>query len=120
MGTQLRVTLRGEDLGIFDPDDVTMDQAMQLEDKTGLALGDVRVGLGRLSARSLQALVYLQRIRQGKLDAVLHDNFKVGDIGVINVAEEPEAGPADPTPAVEAPAAETTPSEPVATATSAS
>ena len=97
---KFQIELRGKDLGILDLDDLTMDEAMQLEDRTGLALGDVGNGLGRLSARAIQALVWLHQYHNGNLAAVQHDNFKFGEVKIQPIADEDptEAAPAALTP----------------------
>lgn len=88
MAAQLRVSLRGEDLGVFDMDDVSMDQAILFENKTGMALGELGTGLSKMSARSLQALVWLMKIRRGEMTADLYDNFRIGELAVEAVPDE--------------------------------
>jgi hypothetical protein len=89
---KLKLMLKGEDLGVFDPDDVDMEQAMQLQDQTGFTVGDLMPALGKLDARAMQALVWFQRIRLGQTSANKHENFKFGDLKVEDVPDE------DPTP----------------------
>lgn len=97
---KLRITLKGEDLGIFDPDDVDMEQAMQLQDQTGYTVGDLMPALGKLDARAMQALVWFQRIRIGQRDPNRHENFKFKDLNAEDVPDE------DPTEAAEVAALE--------------
>jgi hypothetical protein len=97
---KLHITLKGEDLGIFDPDEVDMEQAMQLQDQTKFTVGDLMPALGKLDARAMQALVYLQRIRQGQHPTTWHENFKFGDLDAKDVPDE------DPTEAAEVAALE--------------
>jgi hypothetical protein len=93
---KLHITLKGEDLGTFDPDDVDMEQAMQLQDQTGYTVGDLMPALGKLDARAMQALVWFQRIRIGQVNPNRHENFKFGDLKAEDVPDE------DPTPAATA------------------
>ena len=88
---QLKVRLGDEDLGTFDDNDLTIDHAMQLEDKTGYALVEFVQNLQRGSARALQALVWLQRLRNGR-PGELHSNFKIGDLKLA-VVEDDAADP---------------------------
>lgn len=97
---KLQITLKGEDLGVFDPDAVTMEQAMQLEDQTGYTVGDLMPALGKLSARAMQALVWFQRIRIGQANPPRHENFTFGDLKAEEVPDE------DPTDAAEVAALE--------------
>lgn len=87
---------RGKDLGVFDPDDVTMEQAMRLEDATGFTLVDLQAAASKLSGRATQALVWFMRIQAGETDAPLHDNFKFKDISSKEVDDEDPTEAADP------------------------
>lgn len=71
---------RGKDLGEFDPDNVTMEQAMLLEDKTGFTLSDVQAAASKLSGRATQALVWFMHMQNGITDWNLHENFKFKEI----------------------------------------
>lgn len=92
--TKFKIELRGKDLGILDIDDLSMEDAMQLEDQTSLALGDVGTGLGRLSARAIQAIVWLRRRQIEGPAAPLHDNFKFGEVKIEQVDEPDPTQPA--------------------------
>lgn len=89
---KMKFTLKGEDLGVFDPNDVDMEQAMQLQDQTGYTVGDLMPALGKLDARAMQALVWFLRIRNGQTNANKHENFKFGDLKAEDIPDE------DPTP----------------------
>lgn len=100
MAIRYRINLRGEDLGIFDPDEVEIEHAMMLEDKTGMSIVDLVNGISRLSARPLQALVWFQKVRGGEPATDLHGiKFKIGELKSEDLSDE---GPADPTSAAEA------------------
>lgn len=92
---KLHIVLKDEDLGEFDPDEVDMEQAMQLQDQTGFTIGELMPALGKLDARAMQALVFLQRICLGQHPATWHAKFKFGDLKVEEVSE------VDPTPAAD-------------------
>jgi hypothetical protein len=93
---RIQITLAKEDLGVLDFDEITMETAMQLEDQTGLSVGELGAGVERLSARSLQALVWLQRFSSGQRDASLHPNFKFGDLKVEVLPDEDPTQPEEP------------------------
>lgn len=92
---KFKIELRGKDLGILDIDELSMEDAMQLEDQTTLALGDVGNGLGRLSARAIQAIVWLRRRQVEGPGALLHDNFKFGEVKIEQVDEPDPTQPAE-------------------------
>lgn len=92
---KFKIELRGKDLGLLDIDELSMEDAMQLEDQTGLALGDVGTGLGRLSARALQAIVWLRQRQLNGPSANLHDNFKFGEVKIEQVDEPDPTRPAE-------------------------
>jgi len=87
--TKFRVTFRGEDVGILDADTVTMDHALQLEDKTGFTLQELVPGVGRGSAKAIRALVWFQLLRAGKPQD-LHQDFTFADFDVDPVTDEPD------------------------------
>lgn len=88
---------KGKDLGEFDPNEITMDDAMLLEDKTGFTVADLGDGASRLSGRATQALVWFMRVRAGEPNAPLHENFKFSDITSITVGDDD--ADAEPSPA---------------------
>lgn len=96
MPNKTKLTLRGEVLGEFDPDDVDMEEAMQLQDQTGFTVGELLPAIGKLDARAMQALVWFVRWRGGDKHANKHENFKFGDLDAVDVPDE------DPTPAATA------------------
>lgn len=84
-----KITLAGVELGVFDDEEIDMNLAMQLEDKTGLTIVELGQQVGRGSARAIQAMVWLTQLQAGK-PADLHQNFKFKDLQVENVEEPAE------------------------------
>lgn len=89
---KFHVKFKGEDLGILDADSVTMDEALQLEDKTGMTFQQLISRFIDGSAKAIQAMVWFQLLRAGKPQE-LYQNFTFGDFDVEPVLEEEEAGP---------------------------
>lgn len=98
MALKFTVKFKGEDLGLFDSDEVTMNQALTLEGETGMTMSEMITALGKNSARGLQAVVWFRYLCLGRPQP-LHNDFKFGDFDVEMVEDAEE--PADPTPAAD-------------------
>jgi hypothetical protein len=93
---KFRVSFKGEDLGVMDSNKVTMNEALQLEDKTGFTLQELVSRLSAGSAKAIQAVVWFQLLRSGK-PVELFQDFTFEDFDVDPVQDEP-----DPTQAADA------------------
>lgn len=98
MAVKFKISFKGEDLGVFDSDEVTMDQAIQLEDQAKMTLMEVINGTNRTSAKAMQAMVWFRYLQLGRPQP-LHTDFKFGDL--VTELVEDEADDADPTPAAD-------------------
>ena len=94
MAVKFRVLFRGDDLGVFDSNAVTMDEAQQLEDKTGLTMNEMLDGVGKTSAKATRALIWFQRLRAGN-PGELYENFTFGDYDIERIDEPDPTRAAD-------------------------
>ena len=83
----MRVKLAGEDLGVFDFQKVTVFDGIQLKAKSGLTIKQFVDGLSEMDAASLQALIWLLRVRRGEVADLHAINFAIGDL---EMEEEPD------------------------------
>lgn len=73
-----KVTLAGEDLGVFDDDELGINDAMTFENNTGMTFNDMLLGLSdRSKAAPLRALVWFMRFKQGTPVDLLSLEFKL-------------------------------------------
>lgn len=95
MAVKFSVKFKGEDLGVFDSDEVTMNQALTLENETGMTIDDMVKSLSKSSANGVQAVVWFRFFCLGRPQPYRQD-FKFSDFDIEPVEEEP-----DPTPAAD-------------------
>lgn len=77
---KFKVVLAGEDLGNFDENQLTLDDAFALEGNTGLTINQMLVGLAPMEAKSLRALVWFMRYKAGAAVDVTSINFLLTDL----------------------------------------
>lgn len=73
VNNKFTVTLAGELLGTFDEDELTLDDAFELESKTGMTFPEMLTGVVKTKAAGMRALVWFMRNKRG-------DNIKIDDI----------------------------------------
>ena len=98
MAVKFSVKFKGEDLGVFDSDEVTMNQALTLENETGMTIDDMVKSLSKSSANGIQAVVWFRYLCLGRPQPYRQD-FKFKDFDV-NPIQDP-GDDADPTPAAD-------------------
>lgn len=96
------VMLGAEDLGTFDENELTLEDAFKLENTTGLTFTEMLQGASAGRAKGLQALVWFLRSKQGNTVDPLSINFKLTDLTTRAVKKGPSV--ASPT---QAPTADT-------------
>lgn len=96
----LRVKLRGEDLGEFDPMKLSLSDGFLIENESGLTTKQFVDGIGELRAIALQTLVWLLMRRQGKTVERRLIDFTLDQLdmdGAGNPTEETSGGDASDT-----------------------
>lgn len=86
----LDVTIAGQPLGVWNIDELSLDECFALKDATGLDPWPIDQGLGRLDAACWRAVVWHLRRKTEPNLRITDVKFKLGDIEADMVREEPE------------------------------
>ena len=74
------VTLAGELLGTFDENELTLTDALTLENTTGLTFPEMMAGISPRQPVPLRALVWFMRYKQGNPPHISTIDFKLVDL----------------------------------------
>jgi hypothetical protein len=88
----MRVTFKGEDLGTFTDRRMSMSELILLKQRTGLTGKEFLEGIGEVDGQSLQALVWLLKLRKHEAVNPKELDFELGDLKLSN-----ETDPTQPT-----------------------
>lgn len=78
--TQYKVDLPGEDLGIFDDESITIQQAFAIKAASGLSIKPFFDGLNNIDPLSAQTLVWFQRLQAGTSVPLQEIDFRMIDL----------------------------------------
>ena len=100
--SELRFTQGGTQYG-FDPDTITVFEAIELKKLTGYTVPAWSEAMGVMDAEAFRALVWFARKRAGDLPPGRYSEFDFPLLEVANSFEvdDDEADPEDPTPAAD-------------------
>lgn len=97
MAVKFQVKFKGDDLGVFDSDEVTMNEALTLENETGMTIDDMVKSLGRSSANGVQAVVWFRFLQLGRVtEHPYRADFKFKEFDVALIGE-PDPDPTEAT-----------------------
>jgi hypothetical protein len=81
------VFLAGEVLGVFDENELTLNDAFTLEANAGQTVNEMLAGLAPLRAQSLRALVWFMKWKRGDPEHISAIDFKLTDLSYEAVVE---------------------------------
>jgi hypothetical protein len=90
------VKLGEEELGTFDENELTLEDAFVLENTTGLTFTELLQDGRDGRAKGLQALVWFMRYKQGTRVDLLSINFKLADLTTRAVKKAPSVDSPSP------------------------
>jgi len=76
----IRVTLKGEDLGIFSDRRLTTSESILMKQRTGLTTKQFLEGVGEMDGEAMNALVWLLKHRKGETVDPRKLDFEYGDL----------------------------------------
>lgn len=89
---QIKVSLKGEDLGTFDDEGMTLQEAFAIKASSGLSLQPFFAGLRDMDPLALQTLIWFLRHKKGEQSNAQEIDFRLGDLDM-----EPVVPPTAPT-----------------------
>ncbi|MGZ4518873.1 MAG: hypothetical protein ACXVXW_00455 [Mycobacteriaceae bacterium] len=82
---QIKISLKDEDLGVFDEETITLQDAYAIKAASGLSLKPFFEGLNDMDPLSIQTLVWFQKRKQGVNVPLQEIDFVVADLGMEQV-----------------------------------
>lgn len=77
---RFKVILAGEDLGLFDENELTLNDAFTLEANAGQTINEMLGGLAPMRAQSLRALVWFMKWKRGDTAHITTIDFKLTEL----------------------------------------
>lgn len=88
---KFKVILAGEELGVFDETQITLDDAFALEGNAGQTINQMLAGLAPMQATALRSLVWFMRYKAGAAVPKESINFILTDLSYEAIPDPPKA-----------------------------
>jgi hypothetical protein len=86
---QIKVTLKGDDLGTFNDERITLQDAFAIKAASGLNLKPFFTGLNEMDPLSVQTLVWFLKHKKGEQIPLAELDFVIADLDMTEVKEDP-------------------------------